>query len=83
VDIVGTARSIIQDWNSGKIAYYSIPPETPASSHLSAEVVQQWSNEFKISEFTQSNVLQAASVSGNNFMAVVSQLLLDVFDDFS
>lgn len=31
-DLVGTARSIIRDWNAGRIAYYTMPPAVPISS---------------------------------------------------
>lgn len=31
-DLVGTARSILRDWNAGRIPYYTIPPAVPVSS---------------------------------------------------
>lgn len=31
-DLVGTARSIIRDWNAGRIPYYTLPPAVPLSS---------------------------------------------------
>lgn len=31
-DIVGTARSILRDWNAGRVPYYTIPPAAPMSS---------------------------------------------------
>lgn len=31
-DLFGTARSILRDWNAGRIAYYTVPPAVPASS---------------------------------------------------
>lgn len=33
-DLVGTARSIIRDWNAGRIPYYTLPPAVPLSSNV-------------------------------------------------
>lgn len=44
------ARSVLEDWNSGKIRYYTVPPEQPAC-HVSAEIVSQISKEFEIENF--------------------------------
>lgn len=33
-DLVGTARSIIRDWNAGRIPYYTLPPAVPISSNV-------------------------------------------------
>ncbi|XP_076754145.1 nucleostemin 1 [Xylocopa sonorina] len=49
-DSLAAARSILGDWNSGKIRYYTVPPEQP-DSHISAEIVNQISKEFDIENF--------------------------------
>ena len=49
-DMVAAARSVLDDWNSGKIRYYTVPPEEP-NCHLSAEIVSQMSKEFDIERF--------------------------------
>ncbi|XP_060831265.1 guanine nucleotide-binding protein-like 3 homolog [Bombus pascuorum] len=49
-DTVAAARGILDDWNSGKIRYYTVPPEEP-NCHLSAEIVSQMSKEFDIERF--------------------------------
>lgn len=47
---LAAARSILEDWNSGKIRYYTVPPEEPAC-HLSAEIVSEMAKEFDIESF--------------------------------
>ncbi|XP_076278851.1 nucleostemin 1 [Lasioglossum baleicum] len=49
-DTMVAARSVLEDWNSGKIRYYTVPPEQPAC-HVSAEIVSQISKEFEIENF--------------------------------
>ena len=46
-DTVAAARSILDDWNSGKIRYYTVPPEQP-DCQVSAEIVSHISKEFDI-----------------------------------
>ncbi|KAH9813443.1 P-loop containing nucleoside triphosphate hydrolase protein [Melampsora americana] len=49
-DLVGTARSILRDWNSGRIPYYTIPPALPpAASSVStarATIMNEYGVEF-------------------------------------
>ncbi|KAJ8324590.1 hypothetical protein BDV3_003296 [Batrachochytrium dendrobatidis] len=54
-DIKGVSRSVIQDWNSGRIPFYTIPPEAgPAvESHISSAIVESWSKEFSLSEILE------------------------------
>lgn len=49
-DALAAARSILEDWNSGKIRYYTVPPEQPVC-HISAEIVSQIAKEFDIESF--------------------------------
>lgn len=51
-DTLAAARSILNDWNSGKIRYYTVPPEEP-KCHISAEIVSQLSKEFDIESFVK------------------------------
>ncbi|KAJ1544235.1 Guanine nucleotide-binding protein-like 3 [Nowakowskiella sp. JEL0078] len=55
-DIPNAARVVLQDWNAGRIPYYSIPPISgPAvDTHVSSEVVQAWSQEFNLSSVVSS-----------------------------
>ncbi|XP_069674887.1 guanine nucleotide-binding protein-like 3 homolog [Periplaneta americana] len=47
----GAARSLIEDWNRGKIRYYTIPPEDKTDAHISSTIVQQMAEEFDISSY--------------------------------
>merc|ERR1719193_2961979 len=41
------ARIVLNDWNSGKIKYFTLPPETETKeTHVSAEVVSEFAKEF-------------------------------------
>jgi nuclear GTP-binding protein len=43
------ARAVLQDWNTGRISYYTHPPEQHTlPTHISAELVQQWSEAFDL-----------------------------------
>ena len=46
---------MIQDWNNGRIAYYSVPPESciDTGAHVSTEIVASWGKEFLLSEVIQ------------------------------
>ncbi|CAG5124217.1 unnamed protein product [Candidula unifasciata] len=51
LDTSRAARTMLQDWNNGKITYYTAPPEdTVASSHIEAKIVTEWGKEFNIDE---------------------------------
>eukprot|EP00795_Rhopilema_esculentum_P002130 gene2131-17718_t len=46
-DTTAAAKAILQDWNSGKITFYTIPPERKVDPmHESASIVQYWGAEF-------------------------------------
>ncbi|KAL1914942.1 uncharacterized protein VTP21DRAFT_7858 [Calcarisporiella thermophila] len=47
-DLTLAGRQVLNDWNSGRIKYYTIPPAV--KGHIGAEVVQAWSTEFELSE---------------------------------
>ena len=46
-DIRSAAKVLIQDWSSGKIRFYKIPPVSQQQS-TEATIVPQWSAEFDI-----------------------------------
>lgn len=54
-DAEGAARSLLNDWNTGKIKYCTQPPETLTSSdvHVSASIVSAEAREFEIENFDQ------------------------------
>ncbi|KAH6576389.1 hypothetical protein BASA83_000345 [Batrachochytrium salamandrivorans] len=55
-DIINVARSVIQDWNSGRIPFYTIPPASglAVDSHVSSAIVQTWSKEFSMPDVIES-----------------------------
>src|SRR5690349_12852419 len=64
-DIESAARSVLQDWNSGRIPFYTIPPQAglPVVSHVSSAIVESWSREFEMPEIvaTEGKDLSAAA----------------------
>ena len=54
------ARTVLQDWNSGKIAFYTEPPKERKGIHVSAQVVSQFSEEIKLD-----NIFVNEDSSGN------------------
>jgi nuclear GTP-binding protein len=46
--MTGAAKIVMQDWNAGKIPFYTMPPEN--KSIIESSVVQQWSKEFNLDE---------------------------------
>lgn len=47
-DVETAARIVLQDWNSGNIPFYTLPPKGPSRAQLGASVVQEWGKEFDI-----------------------------------
>ncbi|KAL3268919.1 hypothetical protein HHI36_008006 [Cryptolaemus montrouzieri] len=42
------ARSLLEDWNSGKIRYYTVPPKEDQNVHISAAIVSEKAKEFDL-----------------------------------
>lgn len=51
-NIQAAAKLVLKDWNSGKIPYYTLPPETEGI-HIEAKIVQNWSNEIDINSIME------------------------------
>ncbi|TPX44550.1 hypothetical protein SeMB42_g04285 [Synchytrium endobioticum] len=47
-DLESAARSVLNDWNAGRIPYYCIPPER--KSEISSSLVAEWAQEFRLPE---------------------------------
>lgn len=53
-DINAAGKMVLKDWNSGKIVFYTHPPEEHRlPTHLSADIVSEWSKEFDLSSLQQ------------------------------
>jgi nuclear GTP-binding protein len=52
-DKIGAARSVLKDWNNGKIPYYTVPPvdAEPEVSKGGAVIVSNFGAEFDISKY--------------------------------
>lgn len=46
--MTGAAKIVMQDWNAGKIPFYTLPPDNKAI--VESTIVQQWSKEFNLDE---------------------------------
>jgi len=51
-DQLMAARLVLNDWNSGKIKYFTHPPENPneSVSEISAEIVTEYAKEFELAD---------------------------------
>ena len=54
IDTIGTAQSVLQDWNAGKIPFFTLPParEVHAEEEGSEAIVPSWGAEFGFDEGT-------------------------------
>ena len=46
VDLEKAARMVLQDWSSGKIPYFTMPPQRTGHEYASAAVVKAWGAAF-------------------------------------
>ena len=51
IDATAAAKIVLQDWNDGKIPYYTSPPRRQSEVQGSAAVVADWGSEFDPSAF--------------------------------
>ena len=49
-DIIASARVVLEDWNSGKIPFYSLPPQDSSTLSDTPAFVNTWSQEFNLSD---------------------------------
>lgn len=75
-DILAAARSVLTDWNSGKIRYYTVPPEEPVSQ-LSAEIVSEMSKEFDINSFAEEEKMMLDGFEAEASKAGSDPLIID------
>ncbi|XP_014479559.1 PREDICTED: guanine nucleotide-binding protein-like 3 homolog [Dinoponera quadriceps] len=77
-DALAAARSILDDWNSGKIRYYTVPPEQPVC-HVSAEIISQMAKEFDIESFAteEKMMLDNLATDSTSNPTVANPLLID------
>ncbi|XP_017792801.1 PREDICTED: guanine nucleotide-binding protein-like 3 homolog [Habropoda laboriosa] len=71
-DTLTAARSVLEDWNSGKIRYYTVPPEQP-DCHVSAEIVSQMSKEFDIESLAEQEKMMLDTFEKENVAKRVTE----------
>lgn len=71
-DAEGAARSLLNDWNTGKIKYCTQPPETDANVHISASIVSEEAREFDFDNQMETDVLNNFTVKVEEVMEVTS-----------
>lgn len=64
-DAAAAARSILEDWNSGKIKYHTVPPEQ-VNTQISAEIVNEVAKEFDIESFVAEEKMVLDSFAEEN-----------------
>ncbi|KAI8836366.1 P-loop containing nucleoside triphosphate hydrolase protein [Chytridium lagenaria] len=80
-DLESTARTVIVDWNAGKIPFYTVPPkEEPIGT--SAAVLATWSEEFKLTDIVkvETDMLDKAAPKGKVQKAMVALASGDSMD---
>jgi len=64
-DVEKAAAKVVEDWNQGKIRYYTQPPEEHSlSHHLTAEIVTSMSSAFDLSQVEDLQTLTLQKLKG-------------------
>lgn len=51
-DQFAAARILLEDWNTGKVKYYTLPPEDiQENGHVDAKIVSNFAEEFDLNSF--------------------------------
>ena len=50
VNVEAAARTVLTDWNDGRIPYFTEPPQRSADDHAGASIVASWGAEFQADE---------------------------------
>jgi nuclear GTP-binding protein len=74
-DKIGAARSILKDWNQGKIRYYTIPPKDvgPDVSKGGAVVLSSFGAEFDLSAFDDKVLSNLKESDEMDFVELVNE----------
>lgn len=75
-DVVAAARSVLNDWNTGKIKYCTQPPEVQdnKSAHISASIVHSEAREFDVDNFEtmETDILNHCPEKSDDVMEITS-----------
>jgi len=74
-DKIGAARSVLKDWNQGKIPYYTVPPQdaAPDVSKGGAVIVSSFGAEFDLSEFDDAVLSSLKESDEMDFVELVNE----------
>lgn len=78
------ARKILMDWNTGKIKYFTHPPEQNSSeAYLGAEIVQQFATEFALDELdSQINLNHLPKLKPSDSVEVPSSMMVETAEEY-
>ncbi|XP_023175199.2 guanine nucleotide-binding protein-like 3 homolog [Drosophila hydei] len=75
-DVVAAARSVLNDWNTGKIKYCTQPPEVieNTNAHISASIVHAEAREFDVNNFEsmETDILNQCHEKSDDIMEITS-----------
>ncbi|KAI7898643.1 P-loop containing nucleoside triphosphate hydrolase protein [Cokeromyces recurvatus] len=74
-DVHQVARHVLQDWNGGKIPYYTIPPSSK-QSHIEASIVNSWGKELDLDLQSADSVLVSLKPSHEFGSSVVMPMMI-------
>ncbi|KAJ8901741.1 hypothetical protein NDN08_003947 [Rhodosorus marinus] len=57
-DLAAAARIVLQDWNGGKIGFYTIPPSARRKSIHRTKLVAAWGKEFDLKKVVSSEAIE-------------------------
>ncbi|KAH8247578.1 hypothetical protein KR038_006642, partial [Drosophila bunnanda] len=81
-DVVAAARSVLNDWNTGKIKYCTQPPEVQDAQtvHISASIVHSEAREFDVENFEsmETEILDQCAVKTDDIMEITSTGPLEI-----
>jgi len=70
-DQLAAARTVLQDWNGGKIPFYTVPPEVK-NVHVAAQIVSSWGQAFDIENLMdqEKTILSSLPSNSDGFMSM-------------
>lgn len=82
-DYKAAAVSVLRDWQTGRIKFYTVPPERQSNAVVATEIVTQWAKEFDLDSLLQKeqetvvNKLHAANSYGPALMLSAGEVKSD------
>lgn len=84
-DLTAASKSILKDWVTGEIPYYTLPPKAVTSTHDSATIVSSWAAEFDLNSLEDMMAREiatggAAAAASATFVAMEANAPLKMAD---